>query len=306
MGSLGEPAKIFFGECHGSALIRIHKFCNIFSPRVIPGTLDPDNSGDTNSGDTILNSPRLRANPNIAARPAICYAPAMPDPIGPHRPELMQALALLARLNEAMAARGLPRPILVGGAAVEYYSASALMTGDIDLASPVQPELEEELRKLGFTRPGGPGHTPLGWIHPELKLGFEVVASTPMGGSVDHARILLVGLADAAFAIIPVEDLIADRMGQYASGTAPEMLGQARALYDLHPALDRAYLEREFRGHNTKFSAPPRLRASAPPHPPRLRANQQQPLRPTAAAKPQQDGPSKPCNVGIALSYASR
>lgn len=171
----------------------------------------------------------------------------MPGSPAPHRPELMHALALLARLNEAMAARGLPRPILVGGAAAEYYSASAVMTGDVDLTSPVQPELEEELLKLGFEHPHGPGHTPLGWVHPELKLGFEVVASSPMGGAVDRARILLIDLAGEAFAIIPVEDLIADRMGQYASGTAPEMLGQARTLYDLHPEADRAYLERRVR-----------------------------------------------------------
>lgn len=166
---------------------------------------------------------------------------------GPHRPELMKALALLARLNEAMAKRGLPRPILVGGAAAEYYSGSAVMTGDIDLASPVQQELEEELLKLGFTKPEGLRHTPLGWIHPQLRIGFEVVASTPMGGTVDRTRIALVDLAEGAFAIIPVEDLIADRMSQYASGTAPEMLGQARAPYALHQELDRAYLERRIR-----------------------------------------------------------
>jgi len=43
------------------------------------------------------------------------------------------------------------------------------------------------------------------------------------------------------------EDLIPDRMGQYASGSAPEMLGQARALLALHPDADMAYLERRVR-----------------------------------------------------------
>jgi hypothetical protein len=33
-------------------------------------------------------------------------------------------------------------------------------------------------------------------------------------------------------------------MGQYASGSAPEMLGQARALYRLCEDLDMAYMER--------------------------------------------------------------
>ena len=41
--------------------------------------------------------------------------------------------------------------------------------------------------------------------------------------------------------------MIADRMGQYASGTAPEMLGQARALFALCEGLDPAYMERRIR-----------------------------------------------------------
>jgi hypothetical protein len=38
----------------------------------------------------------------------------MPDPALPWRPEFLAALRLLARVSEAMAARGLPRPVLVG------------------------------------------------------------------------------------------------------------------------------------------------------------------------------------------------
>lgn len=173
----------------------------------------------------------------------------MADPAPPWRPQFLKALELLARVSEAMHARGLPRPVLVGGGAAEYWSASALMTGDIDVTSPVQPELEEELRRLGFVRPSGAGRSLRGWVHPELGLGFEVVASSPMGGSVDAARIRLVRPIGetALFRVIGVEDLIADRMGQFASGSAPEMREQARALLDLYPDLDRAYLERRIR-----------------------------------------------------------
>jgi hypothetical protein len=44
--------------------------------------------------------------------------------------------------------------------------------------------------------------------------------------------------------VIAPEDLIADRMGQYASGSAPEMLGQARALFALCDGADLAYMAR--------------------------------------------------------------
>lgn len=165
------------------------------------------------------------------------------------RPELLKALELLARASEAMLRRGLPRPILVGGGAAEYYSASALMTGDIDLVSPAQPELEQELMNLGFIRPSGAGQCLRGLIHPGLALGFEVVATTLMDSAVDPGYIVLVeDLVDgASFAVTSVEDLIADRMGQYASGSAPEMLDQARALFALHPDADLEYLERRIR-----------------------------------------------------------
>jgi hypothetical protein len=69
---------------------------------------------------------------------------------GPWRPAFLEALKLLAKVSEAMDRRGLPRPVLVGGGAAEYYSGSALMTGDIDVTSPVQPELEEESEAAGF------------------------------------------------------------------------------------------------------------------------------------------------------------
>lgn len=166
-----------------------------------------------------------------------------------YRPEFEAALRLLASISEALAARGLPRPILVGGGAAEYFSGSALMTGDIDLCSPVQSELEAEMRAQGFVKPTGPGKSTRGWIHPDLGLGFEVVADVPMDGNIDAKRLLLIEdiAPGQAFAIISVEDLIADRMGQYASGTARDRLDQARTLLRLHPDADRAYLDRRIR-----------------------------------------------------------
>lgn len=41
--------------------------------------------------------------------------------------------------------------------------------------------------------------------------------------------------------------MIADRMGQYGSGTARDMLGQALALFRLYPDADHDYMERRIR-----------------------------------------------------------
>ncbi|MBY0581821.1 MAG: hypothetical protein K2P68_02730 [Sphingomonas sp.] len=166
-----------------------------------------------------------------------------------YRPEFEAALRLLARASEAMVARGYQRPILVGGAAAEFWSTSAVSTGDFDLCTPRQSELEEELQRLGFVKPSGPGMATRGWIHPDLVLGFEVVADVPMDGTVDAARIRLVQPVGetALFRVISVEDLIADRMGQYASGTARDRLDQARLLLALHPDADLEYLDRRIR-----------------------------------------------------------
>jgi hypothetical protein len=173
----------------------------------------------------------------------------MTDPALPWRPEFLDALRMLARVSEGMAARGLPRPVLVGGGSVEFYTGSAVMTGDIDVTSLVQPELEEELQKLGFIRPSGPGKSTRGWVHPDIGLGFEVVGNSPMGGSVPSTELVMTRIipGEPEVAMLSVEDMIADRMGQYASGTARDMLGQAQELYGLPIKFNRAYLERRIR-----------------------------------------------------------
>lgn len=126
---------------------------------------------------------------------------------------------------------------------------SAINTGDFDLCTFRQDALEEEMQRFRFARPSGTGQMLKGWVHPELKLGFEVVAETPMDGNVDQAHIRLVQPVGelALFRVISVEDLIADRMGQFASGTAPDRIEQARILLALHPDAEMDYLERRIR-----------------------------------------------------------
>ena len=73
-----------------------------------------------------------------------------------------------------------------------------------------------------------------------------------MGGGVysaynPHIRMVRPVGGDGLCRIISVEDLIADRMGQYASGTARDRLDQARILLGLHPDAEMDYLERRIR-----------------------------------------------------------
>ena len=165
-----------------------------------------------------------------------------------YRPEFEAALRLFAQASSAMVDQGFLAPILVGGGAVEFYSSSRMTTGDFDIVTGRQEEFEQILVELGFTKPEGKGHTPLGWIHPDLRLGFEVVSDTLLDGLADRDRVLLVDLdINGVASIVSIEDMIADRMGQFASGTAPDMAAQARALFTLYHDKDLVYLERRVR-----------------------------------------------------------
>lgn len=163
------------------------------------------------------------------------------------RPEFEAALRLLARVSAAMDEAGVQPPVLVGGAAVELYTAGAISTGDFDLSTGRHDVFDRIVPTLGFVRPSGAGMSTRGWVHPELKLGFEVVSGTLLEGNADRDRVRIVSVGEGEVAVISVEDMIADRMGQYASGTAVAMLGQAQALFRLSDGLDLAYLEERIR-----------------------------------------------------------
>ena len=162
-----------------------------------------------------------------------------------YRPEFEAALRLLGRINMAMDAAGFRPPVLVGGGAVEIYTRGAVTTGDIDLACGRQEELERIMQEHGFERPTGRGVATRGWIHTGLKLGFEVVADCLLDGMADREMVQMVELGDdGTVAVIAPEDIIADRMAQYHSGSAPEMLGQARAIFAICEGLDLPYMAR--------------------------------------------------------------
>ncbi|KQM28929.1 MULTISPECIES: hypothetical protein [unclassified Sphingomonas] len=168
--------------------------------------------------------------------------------MSPWRPEFVAGLELFARISSEMARRGFGRPVLVGGAAVEIYSGGIVATGDFDIVVARDDVLVQIFVETGFERPHGAGVATRGWVYRDLRLGFEIVDTVLLDGAADRNRVRMLSVsADDAFEIISVEDLIADRMGQYGSGTAQEMLGQAQILFELSPELDMDYLERRIR-----------------------------------------------------------
>ena len=137
-------------------------------------------------------------------------------------------------------------PVLVGGAAVEFYTGGALVSGDFDVVTGAQVELEQALLRRGFERPTGPGQMLRGLRQPALGIGVEVVSGALFDGASDRSRVRVVSTGAGEIAIPPVEDMIADRLGQYCTNPSghAEMLEHAIVLYEiavgsLEPGLDR-------------------------------------------------------------------
>src|SRR5579872_4766301 len=164
-----------------------------------------------------------------------------------YREEFVQALGLVGLACEEVVAKGFARPILVGGAAVEYYTGGAITSGDFDFVASSDTALAAALLAQGFRAEDREGYLRRGYYHPDLAIAVEIVGRTLFGGKGDPARVAIVEVSqDSEVAVVAVEDLISDRMGQYCSTPegVKEMLDQAIKLHQLAPSLDDAYLDK--------------------------------------------------------------
>lgn len=166
-----------------------------------------------------------------------------------YRPEYVAALNLLARACAILDQRGLPRPILVGGAVVEFDTASEMHSGDFDLMGGAEAELAEALIAVGFRREDRPGVRLGGFYHPTLPIGVEFVSGSYFDGLADRQRVRVVALTDGEVLMAPTEDMIADRLGQWvASGRQDsELLLQAQTLFALAEGVAEDYLDQRIR-----------------------------------------------------------
>jgi hypothetical protein len=68
------------------------------------------------------------------------------------RPEFAEALKLLARAFTIYAERTTDAAVLVGGAAVEYYTGSRITTGDFDVIAGNDEAFADAVEAVGFRR----------------------------------------------------------------------------------------------------------------------------------------------------------
>jgi hypothetical protein len=156
------------------------------------------------------------------------------------------ALELLAKASSRFHSETGNFVVIVGGAAVSFYTHGAVLSGDFDMVADLG--FEPYLLAEGFRKEERQGRLLKGYYHPSVPLlGFEFVSGALFDGKADWDKLLAVPQTDGAEVVFPaIEDLIADRLGQYASSNNKDktMLSQASLLFELAFECDVAYLKR--------------------------------------------------------------
>ena len=134
--------------------------------------------------------------------------------------------------------------ILVGGSAAAIHTQGAFMTGDFDVIAGDDIAFDDAMLAAGFEHDSGP-HGSGGWFHPaHPRYGVEQVSGRYFDGKGDRDRCVKLTVRDGSEVVLPaVEDMIADRLGQYeVAGSDTAMLEQAKALFTIAQGLDTKYL----------------------------------------------------------------
>lgn len=118
--------------------------------------------------------------------------------------EAKRGVRIAAVIAEALRQIG-QDPVLVGGAAVEFYSEGEYTTKDIDMVAPGGKELWEVMEQLGFAKRGKD------FIHEDLEIYVEFPGEA-LGFDRKSDRLDVDGLP---LQIISLEDLIVDRLCSY-------------------------------------------------------------------------------------------
>ncbi|MDI6715981.1 MAG: helix-turn-helix domain-containing protein [Actinomycetota bacterium] len=137
------------------------------------------------------------------------------------------------------------RPIIVGGNAVEFYTAGGYATYDIDVVAPSEP-LDKILRNWGFEKVGR--H----WINEELDIIIEAPAFA-LDKKEQHEKLYEVEIDNLKVYILGIEDLIIDRLNAYVHWKSSDDGIWAKELAVLHSReIDWDYLEKRAKEEHVK------------------------------------------------------
>lgn len=155
--------------------------------------------------------------------------------LAPIADTLERRLTFVAVLSAGVEALGWPAPVVVGGHAVEFYTAGSYATVDIDLAGASEP-VGQVLDGWGFEREGR--H----WF--DEALGFVVeVPGSPLGpDEAAHAVTVRIGRTSAR--VIGIEDLVIDRLAACKHWNHAESCEWAVRLLAVADDIDAGYLDR--------------------------------------------------------------
>lgn len=163
----------------------------------------------------------------------------------------IRAMNLLGQVcEEYRRASGGDRAWLVGGASIVILTAGEFHSGDFDLVVSNENLFREILLRHGFVDEKGKGKLHVGFMHPSHpNLGWQMVTGPLFDNKSDKERGVAISFRAGSVLTIPAtEDLIADRLGQYAAHTGGnahfELVEQARAIFKLASGIDQVYLAR--------------------------------------------------------------
>jgi len=122
---------------------------------------------------------------------------------------------------------------LVGGQAVETYTAGQFLTGDIDVTTSDSAMTQKALKSLGFEEIG------MIWLNKPLGIAFHIVGHF----APERPRTIRIGPYKAR--IVGVEELILDRLSAAKFWNIPADYERAKVLYDnFEKQIDKDYLRK--------------------------------------------------------------
>jgi len=166
--------------------------------------------------------------------------------------ELRRKMLLLGYLTDRLDRKS-QSIYLVGGQAVETYTAGQFTTGDIDITTTDREATEEILGRIGFKREG------MVWINEAISVAVHIVDLIP--NRTEKTRLIHVG--PYTVRVVGVEDLIIDRLAAAKFWKSKRDGEQARALFNAFAKqIDMKYLRKRAIEEKVDLPGPNKRHAS--------------------------------------------